>query len=187
MSKYTPVLLKKARDEFESLKYDFQNASTLYSLQAACQKLMEIVEYILHDSILDAPVAPQAAPPAPAPVPVAIPTVRATLQRPTLATDLPQPGSAPRLPGASAPEIPGMADVAVQAGVANVFVTSQGTKVVGPTGVTAALPPGAPVSLADVSGVPELPPPPEDGVNVVLPPGGAELSPEMASLLHRTT
>jgi hypothetical protein len=188
MTKHTQELIRIVRDEIPSLRYDFQNGSTHYSLQAPCIKLLTIVEYLLHDAILDAvsPEQPTAAP-APAPIPVPVPVARPAFARPA-AIDLPPLGNiAQSVAQSVAPveQIPGMADMPIQAGVANVFVTTQGTKVVGPTGQTAALPPGAAVSLADVTGVPELPPAPDGGVNVILPPGGG-MSPDVAALLTRT-
>jgi hypothetical protein len=182
MTKHTQELIRIVREEIPSLRYDFQNGSTHYALQAPCIKLLTIVEYLLHDAILDAvSTEPVAAAPAPSPVPV--PVARPVPVK-TAALDLPPPGAISQT-AAPVAQIPGMADMPIQAGVASVFVTTQGTKVVGPTGQTAVLPPGEPVSLADVTGTPELPPAPEGGVNVVLPPGGG-MSPDVAALLTRT-
>jgi hypothetical protein len=101
-----------------------------------------------------------------------------------LGIDLPPPPAvAQQQPSAAfTSPVAGMPDAPVQAGVANVFITTQGTQVISPTGAKTVLPPGDPVGLSATTGTPELPPPPEDGVNIVLPPGGCMI-PEVAAAL----
>lgn len=180
MAQYREKLIKYAQDIHGSLKFDFQNASTHFSLQTACQKLLEITEILLHEVVLMQPESqagdPRPAAPAPKPRPVARPVaVSAPAPRPVAPSVLPTPS--PISQPSVAPAIQDMPDASVQPGVANVFLTPQGTKVVAPDGQTASLAPGDPVDIALLTGEPELPPPPEGGVNVVLPPGGGALPP----------
>jgi len=160
---------------------------------------------------------PATAAPAPAPIPVARPVARpapapaATLRAepasfagsvasreglgtppgfPSQADPLglpPAPSLQPHVVTTPATTVPGLPDAQVQPGVANVFITQQGTRVVAPDGRQAALPPGEPVS-ADVTSAtqPELPPAPEGVMQVVLPPGGG-MSPEVAAALGQKT
>lgn len=197
-SPYLQKLIHIARHDVPSLQYDLQNAGTHYALQAAAQKLFEIVSYMLHHAIQDAVAQnPQAVParrapsavaattpirPAPvvAPAPAPSPTATDLLDLPP-PPDMsqPSPGSPPSVSMTEAPPI--------QPGVANVFVTTQGTRVVAPDGSRALVPPGAPVSAELTSGQPPTPPEAPDGVqSVVLPPGGG-MSPEVAAAIAGRT
>jgi hypothetical protein len=202
-TQYLNDLLRMAQQEMEGLRYDFMNASTHFSLQAACQKLFDQHVTLLHHVILDtyqrlqqdqraaqpapAPAPAPAQPPVPAGIPVARPVVRPAAQAPVV-VDLPppvpigQPGLSPSLD----PSIPSAPPV--QPGIANVFVTAQGTRVIAPDGSRAVLPPGAPVTPDLVSPAPPVPPPAPPGVQqVVLPPGGG-ISPDVAAAIaNRST
>jgi len=189
MSKYLPELVKIAQDEMLSLQYDIQNASTTFTLQAATQRLFNIVSYLLHDAILDAysrmpqmsaiPAAPAQAQQAPIPEGAAhVPVMYAGMLPPPPIVTQPTPASMN-----AAPSIPGVQDIA-PSNVASVMITPQGTRVIPASGAGPAvtLPPGSAVDLATMTGRPDLPPAPPGVAQVVLPPGGA-LPPEVASAL----
>ncbi len=205
--KYLPNLIQQARDVIPSLQYDMQNASTTFSLQAACQKMLETITYILHHCIVDAassvraaPTPPEAEPPRiqvqprpvppppPPPVTPRFPTPQHATIAQSILTDvaaLPPPASA-ALPAPFAPPTI-TPDMPVQAGVASVFITAQGTQAISPTGVKTVLPPGEPVDLAATTGAPpELPPAPPGVQQIVLPPGGG-MTPELAAALSTRT
>lgn len=183
MSKYLPELIRIARDEMPSLEYDVQNAVTPLSQQPVMVKLLAILGQVLHHSIHDAlsrlpTVVPQA--PRPAPVPVAAPPRAPVSMADSLG--LPPPPSVIPLvippQGAQVLRIP---DAPVQAGVANVFITTQGTSVIGPGGRRMTLPPNeTQVPLEATAEIVPVPPPaPEGGISVILPPGGGALPPEL--------
>ena len=188
MSKYLPELIRIARDEMPNLEYDVSNAVTPLSIRETNIKIFAILGQVLHHAIHDAlsrmPAVAQAPRPAPAPVPVAAPA------RPLSAADAlglpPPPSVIPVFVPAQGAQVPGMPDAPVQAGVANVFITTQGTSVIGPGGRRMTLPPNetqVPIeATAEVAPVP--PPAPEGGISVVLPPGGAGMSPELAAALQ---
>jgi hypothetical protein len=204
-NKYLPTLIKMAREDLPALQFDLQNASTHFALQAATQKMFEVLGLVLHHTILESIAnnqAPNSAPDASSTtatpnqpsqpvrsVPARIlprSTPSSLPQRiiPQSAFDLPPPPtmSAPVVNPALTPSS-SLADApAAQPGVLNVTITTQGTRVTTPAGTQAVLAPGEPVTSDVVSDTPELPPPPEDGVNVVLPPGGG-MSPEIEAAL----
>jgi hypothetical protein len=197
-SKYLGELIRIARDVMPSLQYDLQNASTTFSLQAACQKMFDTLGFVLHHCIQEAAANMQAAPVAAQPVPQPTPIVRpapivpvaAPLQRSFPApqhladaiASLPPPPALSQ-PLTAPPAVTGMPDVQAQPGVASVFITSQGTQVIAPGGAKTVLPPGAAVDLAASAGLPpELPPAPPGVEQIVLPPGGG-MSPELAAAL----
>jgi hypothetical protein len=194
-SPYLQKLIHIAKQEVPSLQYDLQNAGTHYALQAAAQKLFEITGYLLHHAIqeavaqtpLAAPVARQPPSVAPATTPIrpapAVPTAQASAPIPLDVLDLPPPPAMAQPSPGSAPSMGLPETPPIQPGVANVFVTAQGTRVVAPDGSRALVPPGAPVSSDLTSGQPPTPPEAPDGVaNVILPPGGG-ISPEVAAAL----
>lgn len=82
--------------------------------------------------------------------------------------------------------LPGMPDVTLQPGAANVIITPQGTRTVSPTGTTAMLPPGVPVGPDVLYGRPEPPPAPPGVANIVLPPGGGMTNETLAALTSRS-
>jgi len=180
MSHLLPNLLQIARVEMPSLQHDIQNASTLFTLQSATQRLYNVVAHILHDVLIDAEtrsdpalnasIATVVPPPAPRPAPA--PAIGGLL--PLSLVSQPVMGTA---------VMPGMPDMTVEAGVTNVVVTPQGTRVIGPQGGPAVtLPPNTPVSLPMAVGQPVLPTD-ENGVpNVVVQQGGA-MTPEVAAAL----
>lgn len=209
MTKYLAELIRIAKEDMPILQYDVQNAVTPLSQQPLMQKMFNIMGYMLHHQIratvaaLQGQAAQPPAAPAPAPAPVPVPVAR-PVQRiapavfpripaytpPTgdpLGIDLPPPPAvAQRQPStAFTSPVAGMPDAPVQPGVANVFITSQGTQVISPTGAKTVLPPGEAVDASATTGVPELPPPPEDGENVVLPPGGGMTPEVLAALASR--
>jgi hypothetical protein len=180
MSKHLPILVQMAQVDIPTLESDVQNASNNpYLLKSICEKLIQIVGYLLHDRILDAhetarPVpAPPSTPRAPAVAPA--PVLSAIPRLPVL------PGT-PQPSRAAAPlNLPG--DLPIQPGVVNAFITEAGTTVVAPTGVRTVLPPGAPVPLEASAGLPpELPEAPEGVAQFVLPPGGG-MTPEIAAAI----
>lgn len=205
-SKYFPELVRIARDVMPSLQYDLQNASTTFSLQSACQRIFETLAVVLHHCILDAAETAQASAPPPAPetpkiqvqarpapqpvVPVAprFPTPQhAAISRSILSdvAALPPPATV-AMPSSVAP--PSVSpDMPVQAGVASVFITAQGTQAFSPSGVKTVLPPGEAVDLSATSGAaPELPYAPPGVEQIILPPGGG-MSPELAAALASRT
>ena len=185
--KYLQELVQFAQTEIPLLKYDFQNASTHMTLQAATQRLFNLTTYMLHNIIHAAyedscmvttyPAAQPvpAAPPAPPPPPViaAAPHKRMPhLPNPAM---IEQPSPAPE-------QIPGTNEVCITPGMTNVVITPHGTRVIAPSGVATVVPPGEAVSLDATTGRPEVPPAPPGVDNVVLPPGGA-FTPEIAAAL----
>jgi len=181
-TKYLNELVRLAKEEMPFLQADLQNASTLYALQSTCQRLFNVTAYLLHHTILQAlePNGQPVAQPAPAPAPVVIAKPAPTTNGLGLPPVITQPTFA-------ASQLPGMPDVPIQAGVTNVVVTSQGTRVISPSGTTTTLPPGEAVDLAASTGTP-LPPPAPPGVeNIVIPQGG-DLPPDvLAALANRSS
>lgn len=184
MSKYLPELIRIAREEMPALGYDVQNAVTPLAQNPILCKMLAIVDQILHHAIHDAlsklPAVAVPAAPAPIRVPVAAPAQRSV----SAADALGLPAAIPLTPtiqSSQGSQVPGAPDAPVQAGVANVFITTQGTSVIGPGGRRMTIPPNeiqVPIeATAEVSPVP--PPAPEGGISVVLPPGGGSLPPEL--------
>ena len=195
-SPHLTELHRFATVEMPSLRHDVHNAVTPLSIREVNIKMFSLMERMLHHMILESvdrlqdgqPSAPLPPPPPRPAAPPFVPAPIRTLPRP--ATPAAPAGLAPlpplldpgQVPFPTSPALPGSPDRSVQPGVANVFVTTSGTQVITPDGAQVALPPGAAVDLAATTGQPELPPPPEGGVNVVLPPGGG-LTPEVAAAL----
>jgi hypothetical protein len=196
MSKvYLRELVDFAQKEIPLLQNDLQNASTLYTLQSATQRLFNVTTYMLHHIVHAAyesgsapatPVAPPAPPPAP-PAPVLAPAQQAPSQ---VAPAFAVPAGMPRLPAPNAIPQPTPGSAAnsdpngpnVTPGVTNVIITPQGTQVVSPTGVTAVVPPGEHVGL-DLTQAGPPQPFVEPGVaTVILPPGGG-FTPDVAAAL----
>jgi hypothetical protein len=181
------------------LQYDLQNASTLYTLQAACQRMHNIMTYLVHHAILSAYAqgAPVYTPP-PAPAPVPPPQPQQAYPFGPIPGQYPAahaPGGIPAnlMRGMNLPPInQPVAEPSSQ--VTEVMVTPQGTKVIVPGGTTAVLPPGVhvdtaqfippPQRVAQPAGIPSFPPQtPGQPVEVVLPQGGG-MTPEMAAALE---
>jgi hypothetical protein len=183
--KYLKELIQYAQVEIPLLKYAFQNASTHYALQEACQKQFGLITYMLHHVILSAYDGAPAAPPPPAPVVVAPPPPPPPAPRQSPSGHLPtlpdpamieQPSIAPT-------QMAGMAEVNIVPGTTNVIITPQGTRVIAPTGAATVLPAGEAVDLAASTGHPEVPPAPPGVENIVLPPGGG-MTPDVAAALE---
>lgn len=180
MSKYLNDLIRIAKIDLPSLQYDFNNASTLYSLQAACQRLFNITNYLLYHAI-DSATCPssngvvQVARVTPvAPVEPVAPVV----------VDLPAPPFIAQPIAAPTPAV-NASGAAVQPGITNVMITSNGTQVISPTGVSTILPPGEAVDLATSTGRPVPPPAPPGVDQVILPPGGGMTPDVLAALSSR--
>jgi hypothetical protein len=188
-TKYLRELVDFAQREVPLLKADLQNASTQYALQATCQRMFDILTYMLHHAIHAAYENGSAPAAAPAPAPAPPPPVAAPVQQAPAFT---QPAGMPRLPPpslisqpvAGAPSDPTMADIPFQPGVANVIITAQGTKVVSPTGATSMVPPGEHVGLEATLGTPPQPYVEPGVATVVLPPGGG-MSPDVLAALSQ--
>jgi hypothetical protein len=192
MSKqYLRELVDFAQREIPLLNYDFQNASTHMTLQAATQRLFNVTTYMLHHLIHAAyeEGGTPAAAPAPAPAPVA-PPVRVAPPAPVA----PSPAGFPRLPSpspisqpaANATAVEGYPEATVQPGVTNVIITAQGTRVVAPSGAASVVPPGEHVSLEASLGIPPQPLDEPGVATVVLPPGGGMSPDVLAALSGRT-
>jgi len=191
MNKYLPELIRIAKVELPSLEYDVENAVTPLSQREVLRKLFaitgQVLYYAIHEGVSNLPRVDVPATAPAAPVPVARPVARVPVApAPAPAADPlglpPAPSLQPHVVATPATTVAGMPDAQVQPGVANVFITQQGTRVVAPDGRQAALPPGEPVSADVTSAQPELPPAPEGTLQVVLPPGGG-MSPEVAAAL----
>lgn len=172
-------LIRLAQAEMASLQFDLQNASTHFSLQAATQRMFNVMINLLYFAVEEAYQEPASAQPAPAPAPVPVSRpVAAVATLPMLPpaplVGMPSPSSAPTM--GLPPDAP------IQPGITNVFVTPQGTQVVAASGASATLPPGEAVDLATATGRHEPPPAPPGVAQVVLPPGGG-ISPEVAAAL----
>jgi hypothetical protein len=196
-------LIRIAREDMKGLQYDVQNASHPLALRPICERMFEIMGLLLHHVIIESveniqpPQVTTAVPPAPpprtapapaapvpvAPVPVALPRPARPVANPVAdALGLPPPPSFAQ-PTPAIPAVPGMPSAQAQPGVANVFLTTQGTEVVAATGAKTVLPAGAAVDLAASAGLPPEPPPAPPGVEqVILPPGGG-MTPEMEAAL----
>ena len=190
MSKHLPELIRIAKQDMPSMRHDVGNAVNPLAQRPVIQKMFDILEILLHHTIhesVDRVMASQAASSAPVAVPVTAPVAVPIVQRAPRQAQPIDPLGLPPLSSTSqppqAPPLTAVPDAPIQPGMTNVFVTSQGTKVISPTGAQTILPPGEAVTQELTSGVPELPPPPEGGVNIVLPPGGAGLSPELSAAL----
>ena len=191
-NKYLRELVDFAQREVPLLNTDLQNASTQYALQSTCQRMFNIMTYMLHHVIHaayeDGAIPP--APPAPAPAPPPPPVVAPVPQAPAFT----QPAGMPRLPPptvitqpmAGQPHDPSMPDVPLQTGVTNVIITPQGTKVVSPNGSTSMVAPGEHVGLEVTQAGPPQPFVEPGVATVILPPGGG-LSPEVAAALAQRT
>ena len=185
--KYLQELVQFAQTEIPLLKYDFQNASTHMTLQAATVRLFNLTTYMLHnlihtayESSIDVTAKPAAqpvpaAPPAPPPPPVVAASPRGRMPYLPNPTMIEQPSLAPE-------QVPNMNEVCITPGVTNVVITPHGTRVIAPSGVATVVPPGEAVSLDATTGRPEVPPAPPGVDNVVLPPGGA-FTPEITTAL----
>lgn len=189
--KYLRELVDFAQKEIPLLNNDFQNASTLYALQAASQRLFNLTTYMLHHLIHAAyeggssPAAPPA-PPAP-PAPVVAPTPPApAFVAPSGMPRLPSPSLISQPVPVAATNIPGSPELNIQPGVTNVVITQQGTKVVSADGAITMVAPGEPVGLDATTGRPAVPEAPPGVANVVLPPGGG-FTPELAAALASRT
>ena len=191
--KYLNDLIRIAKVDLPSLQYDFNNASTLYALQAACQRLFNITGYLLYQAIHEAteqkgtqPLAAQVAP-TPAPAPVSVPLIsEPVFQLPIAQHDSLPPPPFITQPVAAPSAMPDDSGVTIQPGITNVMITAQGTRIVAPSGAATVLPPGEAVDLATSLGRPILPPA-EPGVEqVILPPGGGMTPDLLAALASRT-
>jgi hypothetical protein len=199
-SPHLKELIRIAREDMKGLQYDVQNASHTLALRPICERLFEIVGLLLHHVVIESvetlqmnppTMAVSPAPPRPvtmapvpvAPVPVALPRVVRPVANPVAdALGLPPPPSFAQ-PTQAVPAVSGMPSAQAQPGVANVFLTTQGTEVVAATGAKTVLPAGAPVDLAASAGLPPEPPPAPPGVEqVILPPGGG-MTPELEAAL----
>jgi hypothetical protein len=192
---YIRELVHIAQTELPQLQYDLQNASTHMTLQAACQRLFNIVTYVVYHQITSASEqgnvaasqmppsrpAPPPAPPAPAPqmAPQMAPAFHPMV--PTAAPLPPPPmiHQPATMPSAALSDAQG---ANIQPGVTNVIITAQGTRVLNPNGGTTVLPPGEAVDLAAATGRPIPPPAPPGVAQVVLPPGGG-LTPDVLAAL----
>jgi hypothetical protein len=187
--KYLKELVEFAQVEMPALNSDLQNASTLYALQATTQRLFNVCTHMLHHLIHAAyengtpePVVTPVAVPAPI---VAPPVAQVRAANPSGLPSLPPPTIITQ-PSASPSAIPGMPDVNIQPGVANVIITAQGTKVISPSGVTTTVGPGEHVGLEASMSTPPMPFS-EPGVQtIVLPPGGG-MTPETIAALSPFT
>ena len=184
--KYLRELVEFAQHEIPLLNNDLQNASTLYSLQAATQRLFNITTYLLHHAVyaayeqgtmpVTAPVVVPTPVAAPAPVAVTPTSGMPALPPPNLITQ-PLPSAQPAT---------NLGDVPSTPGVANVIITAQGTRVIAPSGVSTMVPQGEPVGLEATVGAPPTPLS-EPGVEtIVLPPGGG-VTPDLAEALAHLT
>jgi hypothetical protein len=184
MLRYLEALEKFAREDLPALEYDINNASTLFTLQAAVKKLHAITAYTVHHSIyfargfLQMQQGQVVAPPPPVPVQAA-PVRQAAPQAPFLPTSPVLPGLTPT----PNPEQPKVMDVTI---------TPRGTQVTVPGQPAAFYPPGAEVDAAALM----APPPPSTSspalsipggpvAEIVLPRGGA-LTQEVASAIGQT-
>lgn len=193
-SPYKAELLRLAQEELPFLQADMQNASTLYALQACCQRLFNVTANIIYCILTDevetpAQAKPQVAAQRPVRAPQAAPrqVVRAPVA-PSSTSRLPPPPfiSQPN-PVATQVGIPDAQGATVQPGVTNVIIGQQGTTVIAPSGAQTVLPPGEAVDLAASMGTdPEPPMAPEGVENIILPKGGGFTPDVMAALANRT-
>ena len=188
-SPHLKELIRIAREDMVGIQYDLQNASHPLALRPVCERMFEIMGLLLHHVVIESVEntmqnLPMPTPPAPAPAPV-IPVVVPRPARPATAIDVlglpPPPSMTQPAPAVSA--VPGMPSAQAQPGVTNVFLTTQGTQVVAPSGAKTMLPAGSAIDLAASAGTPpELPPAPPGVAQVVLPPGGG-ITPEIEAAL----
>jgi len=186
---YLRELIQIAQEELPSLQYDIQNASTLFTQQAALQRMHNIMTYLVHSRILEA--YQQAGIPVPPP--------QAAQQPPPVAPPVARPPAG--VPGMRLPPIgPSAAPQPTGQMVTEVIVTPTGSKVMTPGGAPMAFPPGAHIETAPymppvgpaghIPYVPPAPSPQPTGpvTEIVLPQGGG-LTPEVAAALvtARTT
>jgi len=185
-SKQLPELIRIAREEMVNLEYDVANSVTPLAIRETNIKIFaimgQILHHVIHDSLSRLPAVTS---PAPRPVPAPVPPPVARPLDATSALGLPPPPSViPVIVPSQGSPVPGIPDAPVQAGVANVFITTQGKSVIGPGGRRMNIPPNeTQVPLEAMLEVAPVPPPaPEGGISVVLPPGGGALPPELSSL-----
>lgn len=186
-SPYLPQLIQIAQQELPGIQYDLTNASTLYTLQAAAQRMHNVLAYLTHHCIMASYPGgvPVVAPVAQVVAPVAPP--QQSVGHPPAATYFPQLGQ----PLAPTPQLPGFGvpQQAVQPShVAEVVLTPQGTRVIPPGGVgpVSVLPPGSHADATFGQAQPAMAPfhqqPQPVAGDVVLPQGGA-MTPEVAAAL----
>jgi len=174
-TKYLSQLLYFANEDLPQLSHDLVNASTLYTQQAALQRMHNILTYLVHTAILNAYENGQpSGKPAPAPAPAAQAETARAPAPPILRAAIP-PGPLPL--GAMAAQRP-----APTGGPVEVFVTPQGSRAHIPGMPVAAFPPGTTVDTAQFIHPAATPFPPPITADVILPQGGG-LSPEVAAAL----
>jgi hypothetical protein len=174
--------------EIAQLQYDIQNAPP--AMSSIANKLFNAVTILVYhnvaltEELLRLNVL-QRIPPKPAQAARA--TAPATLPTPQTLSPFPSPPSIPlpflTVPPAASGSAPGEP---APCDVAQVVITTAGTKVIPPAGTGAApvvLPPNTPVDLTKMQGQPTLPPAPDGSPQVVLPPGGV-MSPEVQAALN---
>lgn len=197
MSELLPYLVAIAEKHLPQLEHDIENASTLYTLQAAVKQLHQYVTYIIHHSIQDAyrqisvalpkvgsppPAARAAAPAAPAPAssPIARPVAQQGVQAASSVPTLTLPRLTSPGPGPVVPPVPTMpaTNPAVGGKVMEVSITPHGTNVQIPGGPAVTLPPGSAVTRDVIEPEPVVLGPDD----VVLPPGGG-MTPDVEAAL----
>lgn len=184
-SPYLPQLIQIAQQELPAIQYDLTNASTLYTLQAAAQRMHNVLAYLTHHCIM-------ASQPAQAFVAPPVQQVQQPVyQQPVYQAPAPAPvlNYSPHLAPPMAAPLPGFGvqSPPVQASqVTEVILTPQGTKVIPPGGIgaTVNLPPGSHADASFGRAAPVTPPfTPQAPVGDVMLPQGGAMTPEVAAAL----
>ena len=175
-SPYLNNLIQIAKEELPLLQYDIEHASTIFTLQATCKRMHDILAYLTHHVILSDPAVAQHTRSLQPSKPIqetAEPTGHPPAQNyyPHLA-----PAISPiahHVPNGNLPPIG--QQIVQSSNVVEVVMTKGQTKVIPPKGIPIIAPAGVPVDTTTLG----------HGADVVLPQGG-QMTPElMAALQNR--
>jgi len=159
-TKHLEHIVQLIHNELPSLRYDLENASTVYTVQQCAQRVFNLVQLVLYHLVED------------------------TYGK----VPLPPPGLITQATIVT-PSNDSMSEIAPSS-VPSVFITQNGTQIVPPIGSSQSpitVPRGAPVVLSDLvlrQGSAELPPE-ENGVPNIIVRSGAPLPPEVEAILEK--
>lgn len=193
------MLIHFAQHQMAELKYDVENASTIFAAQAVIRKVVHLVEVMLQHVIIETPNLQQRlAQPAPRPMAPPAPVYHQQMYQQPAQAPVGHPAPAQVFPGLQPPVMtappafhPGYAGglnnfgpTGAPSNVTEVMITPTETRVIPPAGQPIVVPPGYPVDTVGY-GVAQAAPvaatEPVEG-DIVLPKGGG-MTPEVMAAL----